>query len=137
MTAFSSLHRSVLQDPLQAPSYRCASRVHRHEDVKQRSGVCPSVRPFVCPPAEKNPRTGKTGDSELLSWVLRWYCDGETRRRGQRAFQNFVRGPIYRVGQKSKLLILSEYVNKAEKIEGTCTNTNSFRENEALSDVFT
>jgi len=43
----------------------------------------------------------------------------------------------YRVGQKSKLLILSEHVNKAEKTGGTWTNTNSFRENEALSDIFT
>ena len=30
---------------------------------------------------------------------------------------------IYRVGQKSKLLILSEYVNKTEKIGGTHTHT--------------
>jgi len=29
---------------------------------------------------------------------------------------------IYRVGQKSKLLILSEYVNKTEKIGGTHTH---------------
>jgi len=27
--------------------------------------------------------------------------------------------PTYRVGQKSKLLILSEYVNKTEKLGGT------------------
>jgi len=45
----------------------------------------------------------------------------------------------YRVGQKSKLLILSEYVNKTEKIGGMRTNTksNSYRENEAVSDSFT
>ena len=30
----------------------------------------------------------------------------------------------YKVGQKSKLLILSEYVNKTEKIRGMWTNTN-------------
>jgi len=36
--------------------------------------------------------------------------------------------PIYRVGQKSSLLILSECVNKTEKIGGTWTNTNSYRE---------
>ena len=42
----------------------------------------------------------------------------------------------YRVGQKRKLLILSEYVNKTEKTGGTWTNTNSCRENEALSDIF-
>jgi len=35
---------------------------------------------------------------------------------------------IYRVGQKSKLLILSEYVNKTEKIGGMWTNKNSYRE---------
>ena len=40
-------------------------------------------------------------------------------------------------GSKSKLLIFSEYVNKTEKIGGTWTNTNSYRENEALSDIFT
>jgi len=39
-------------------------------------------------------------------------------------------------GSKSKLLILSEYVNKTEKIEGMWTNTNSYRKNEALSDIF-
>ena len=41
------------------------------------------------------------------------------------------------VTQKSKLLIVSEYVNKTEKIGGTWTNINSYRENEALSDIFT
>jgi len=40
------------------------------------------------------------------------------------------------VGQKCKLLILREYVNKTEKVGGTWTNTNSYRENEALSDIF-
>ena len=44
---------------------------------------------------------------------------------------------LCRVAQKSKLLILSKYVNKTEKIGGTWTNTNSYRENEALSDIFT
>jgi len=39
------------------------------------------------------------------------------------------------VGQKSKLLILSEYVNKSEEIGGMWTNKNSYRENEALSDI--
>ena len=43
---------------------------------------------------------------------------------------------LYRVGQKSKLLILSEYVNKTEKIGGTWTNKNSYRENKVLSDIF-
>jgi len=38
------------------------------------------------------------------------------------------------VGQKSKLLVISEYVNKTEKI---WTNKNSYRENEVLSDIFT
>ena len=41
------------------------------------------------------------------------------------------------MGQKSKLLILSECVNRTEKIGGTWTNTNSCRENEALSDICT
>ena len=41
------------------------------------------------------------------------------------------------VDQKSKLLILSEYVNKTEKIGGMWTNKNSYRENEVLSDIFT
>ena len=40
------------------------------------------------------------------------------------------------MGQKSKLLIFSEYVNKTEKIVGMWTDTNSHRENEALSDIF-
>jgi len=44
---------------------------------------------------------------------------------------------LYRVGQKSKLLIFSEYVSETEKIGGMRTNTNSHRENEALSDIFT
>jgi len=39
------------------------------------------------------------------------------------------------VGQKSKLLILSEYVNKTEKIGGIRTNTDIYRENGALSDI--
>jgi len=43
----------------------------------------------------------------------------------------------YKVGQKSKLLILSECVNKTEKVGGMWTNTNRYRENEALSDIFT
>ena len=38
--------------------------------------------------------------------------------------------------QKTKLLMLREYVNKTEKMGGTWTNTNSYRENEALSDIF-
>jgi len=42
---------------------------------------------------------------------------------------------IYRVGKKS--LILSAYVDKTEDIGGTQTNTNSHRENEASSDIFT
>ena len=44
---------------------------------------------------------------------------------------------MYRVAQKSMLLILSECVNKTEKIGGMWTNTNSYRENEALSDIVT
>jgi len=48
-----------------------------------------------------------------------------------------MRAWIYRVGQKSKLLISSEYVNKTEKIGWTETNTKSYRENEASSDIFT
>jgi len=32
--------------------------------------------------------------------------------------------PVYRVGQKSKLLLLCKYVNKTEKIGGTRTSTN-------------
>ena len=43
---------------------------------------------------------------------------------------------VIMVGQKSKLLILSEYVNKTEKIWGMWTNKNSYRENEVLSDIF-
>jgi len=39
---------------------------------------------------------------------------------------------IYTVGQKSKLLILREHVNKSEKIWGTWTNTNIYRENASL-----
>jgi len=41
------------------------------------------------------------------------------------------------VGQKSKLLILSEYVNKTEKTGKMGTNMNSYRGNKALSDIFT
>jgi len=44
---------------------------------------------------------------------------------------------VYRVGQKSKLLILSQYVDKTEKIGGMWTRKNSYRENEVLSDIFT
>jgi len=41
------------------------------------------------------------------------------------------------VGQKSKLLILSEYVNKTEKI-GECEQIRTATEKiEALSDIFT
>jgi len=47
------------------------------------------------------------------------------------------RDPNYTVGQKSTLLLLSEYVNKTEKIGGMWTNTNGYRENEAVSDIFT
>jgi len=42
----------------------------------------------------------------------------------------------YMVGQKSKLLILSKYVNKTDKTGGKWTNKNSYRENGALSDIF-
>jgi len=38
-------------------------------------------------------------------------------------------------GSKNNLLILSEYVNKTEKIGGMWTNTNSYKENEVLSDT--
>jgi len=44
---------------------------------------------------------------------------------------------IYRVGQKSKLLVLSEHVNKTEKIRGMKDNTDIYRENGALRDIFT
>ena len=40
-------------------------------------------------------------------------------------------------GGSEKKLILSEYVNKTENIGGTLTNTKSYRENKALSDIFT
>jgi len=40
---------------------------------------------------------------------------------------------MYRVGQQSKLLISSEYVNKTEKIGGMWKN--SYRENEVLSGI--
>jgi len=43
----------------------------------------------------------------------------------------------YRVAQESKLFILCGYVDETEKIRGTWTNTNNYRENEALSDIFT
>jgi len=43
---------------------------------------------------------------------------------------------IYRVGKKG-CLILSAYVDKTEDIGGTQTITNSHRENEASSDIFT
>ena len=35
------------------------------------------------------------------------------------------------------LLILSKYVNKTENIGGMWTNRNTYRENEALSDILT
>jgi len=38
---------------------------------------------------------------------------------------------------KSKLLLLSEYANETEKIGGAWANTNIYRENGALSDIFT
>jgi len=38
-------------------------------------------------------------------------------------------------GSKNNLLILSEYVNKTEKIGGMWTNKNSYKENEVLSDT--
>ena len=44
-------------------------------------------------------------------------------------------GGLYRVGQKRKLLNLSEYANKTDKTWGTWTNTNSYRVNGALSDI--
>ena len=37
--------------------------------------------------------------------------------------------------KKSKLLILSDYVNKIEKMGGMWTNMNSYKENEALSNI--
>ena len=43
----------------------------------------------------------------------------------------------YRVGQKSKRSILSEYVYKTGKIGWLWTNTNIYRENGALSDMIT
>jgi len=55
----------------------------------------------------------RKGEGRKLFWLC-WYTD--------------------RVGQeKSKPL---EYVNKTEKIGGTWTNMNSYRENEATSDIF-
>jgi len=44
---------------------------------------------------------------------------------------------MYRVGQISKLMTFSEYVNKTEKIGGMRTNENSYGENGVLSDIFT
>jgi len=74
----------VLRDPLQAPSYRYAGRVHRHEDVKQRSGVRPSVRLSV-PDGEKSTHEENRRQrvaSMSLTLVLR---RGKPRRRGQPA----------------------------------------------------
>jgi len=50
---------------------------------------------------------------------------------GQLGIYKYLRGR-----SKSKLLILSEYVNKTEKTGGTWTNTNRYRENEAWSIVW-
>jgi len=59
------------------------------------------------------------------------YCLDHLVETDNNAFQS-IQG-----GSKSKLLILSEYVNKTEKIEGMWTNTNIYRENRALSDIVT
>jgi len=54
--------------------------------------------------------------------------DADTKR-------NIDPNDAYGTGQTSKLLILSECVDKTDKIGGTRRNTNSYRENEALSDI--
>ena len=66
---------------------------------------------------------------------------GVCRRSSQRTNMQ-VSGPLalyaYMVGRKSKLLILSEYVNKTEKVGGMWTSTNSYREmKHILCDIFT
>ena len=48
----------------------------------------------------------------------------------KRFYFTVVGGSICRLGQKSKLLILSECVNNTEKIGGMWTNKNSYREKE-------
>jgi len=66
--------------------------------------------------------------SNFDNFISNILTESHTSKSGQR---------VYRVGQKSKLLILSEYVNKTEKIGGVWTKTNICRENWALSDIFT
>jgi len=67
------------------------------------------------------------------------YFEGELCQDGiltvRVAFRKWLH--VYRVGQKSKLLILS--VNKTEKIGAMWTNINSYRENEVglSSDILT
>jgi len=59
------------------------------------------------------------------------FCTGISLRAAAEPWQ------IYRVGQESKLLMLSEYVNKTEKMGETWTNKSSYGESEVLSDIFT
>jgi len=79
------------------------------------------------------PMTLTVNPSELWSWSIHTQLIKDKFASCNNLLNTF----IYRVGEKSKLLILSEYVNKTEKIGGTWTNTNSYIENEALSDIFT
>ena len=78
------------------------------------------------PPSSPDNTEGSGGDGgEAVNVVLRCVCTP-----GQVCVH------LYRVGQTSKLLNLSEGVNKTEKMGETWTDKNSYRENEALSDVF-
>ena len=61
--------------------------------------------------------------TEFVKWVV-------GSRRGSRTVWTICYWPnyMYRVGQKSKLVIFSEYVNKTEKIGGMWKNKNGYRE---------
>ena len=77
------------------------------------------------------PMTLTVNPSELRSWSIHTQLIKDKFASCNNLLNTF----IYRVGEKSKLLILSEYVNKTEKIGVMWTNTNSYRESEDLSAI--
>jgi len=66
--------------------------------------------------------------------LVKWWVKTEDIA-SRRLYEMPVVFEVSRMRQKSKLLVLSEYVNKTEKVGGMWTNKNSYRENEVLSDI--
>ena len=138
----------------EAAQYECSYRRTAHHatvkrtchDVSWCRKLSPNLTPLGCTETTATDvvlRLDGQGISGCDSWAdmllmrlsYRWMIDTRHCRHGTpcRHAGTTDRDCTYRVGQKSKLLTFSEYVNKTEKRGETWTHTNSYRKNDIFS----